>query len=257
MSTTVNDIRTTALSKNFGHITALSDLNLKVPRGTIFGYLGPNGSGKTTTVRILSGLLNPSSGNAYVCEYDLRTQKDEIKASTGLLPETPGLYSKLSAVEYLEFIGALYDMKPAAMHGRIDRLLAILGLEGRQDDLLESYSSGMKQKVLVASTLIHEPRLIFLDEPIAGLDPAASALVRDLILALTEETQTTFFICTHITSFAEEICTNIGLLKSGNLVAVGTPDELIDRSGTQDLEEMYLKIIGGEIEKTKLLDWRE
>ena len=150
------DIRTEKLSKNFGEIHALVDLDLEVRRGSVFGFLGPNGAGKTTTVRILSGLLKPTAGNASVCGYEILSQREEIKAVTGLLPEAPGLYSKLSAVEFLEFIGALNDMSGDAVHQRIDRLMGLLGLESRQNDLLESYSSGMKQKVLVASTILHE-----------------------------------------------------------------------------------------------------
>ncbi|MDF1538260.1 MAG: ABC transporter ATP-binding protein, partial [Candidatus Thorarchaeota archaeon] len=158
-------IETMMLSKSFGSVKALANLNLEVKKGTTFGYLGPNGAGKTTTVRMLSGLLRQTAGAAKVCGYDISTQREEIKVVTGLLPEAPGLYSKLSAVEFLEFVGALNDLSGKNLNNRIDRLLAILGLEGRQNDLLESYSSGMKQKVLVASTLIHEPKLVFLDEP--------------------------------------------------------------------------------------------
>ncbi|MHA2380196.1 MAG: ATP-binding cassette domain-containing protein [Candidatus Thorarchaeota archaeon] len=135
-------IVTEGLSKNFGSIEALKNLNLTVRRGSVFGYLGPNGAGKTTTVRILSGLLKQTKGRATVCGYDVSSQRDEIKAATGLLPETPGLYSKLSAVEFLEFIGALNDMSGEVLHRRIDSLLGILGLEGRQNDLLESKRPG-------------------------------------------------------------------------------------------------------------------
>jgi ABC-2 type transport system ATP-binding protein len=155
-------IQTEALNKSFGPVHAVRDLDLEVRAGSRFGFLGPNGAGKTTTVRILSGLLRQTSGKGTVYGYDVETQRDEIKTITGLLPESPGLYSKLSAVEFLEFIGALNDRNGDSLMKRIDALLAMLGLEGRQDDLLESYSSGMKQKVLVASTLLHEPKLVFL-----------------------------------------------------------------------------------------------
>jgi ABC-2 type transport system ATP-binding protein len=251
------DIRTEKLSKNFDDIHALVNLDLEVNRGSIFGYLGPNGAGKTTTVRILSGLLKPSSGNATVCGYDILTQREKIKAETGLLPEAPGLYSKLSAVEFLEFIGALNEMSGDAVYQRIDRLMGLLGLESRQNDLLESYSSGMKQKVLVASTILHEPRLVFLDEPTSRLDPAASALVKELILALAKETETTFFICTHMTDFAEDVCEVIGILNEGVLTTLGAPDEIVNQLDVEDLEDAYLKIVGGEIDREKLLSWRE
>ncbi|MFQ5818654.1 MAG: ABC transporter ATP-binding protein [Candidatus Heimdallarchaeota archaeon] len=250
------EIQTENLSKAFGSMEALKPLNLEVRKGNIFGFLGPNGAGKTTTVRILSGLLQPSGGTATVCGFDIHTQRDAIKVATSLLPEAPGLYSKLSAVEFLEFIGALNDLSGEVLHRRIDSLLGILGLERRQDDLLESYSSGMKQKVLVASTLLHEPRLVFLDEPTSRLDPAASVLVKDLILAMAEEVDTTFFICTHMTDFAEDVCDIIGILNEGQLTVRGAPQEIIDQMGADDLEDAYLKIIGGKIDREMLLSWR-
>lgn len=251
------DIQTKGLSKNFGSIHALQNLDLNVPRGSVFGFLGPNGAGKTTAVRILSGLLKPTSGDATVCGYNIHTQRKEIKSVTGLLPETPGLYSKLSAVEFLEFIGALNDMSGEVLHKRIDSLLELMGLEERQNDLLESYSSGMKQKVLVASTVLHEPRLVFLDEPTSRLDPAASALVKEIIIAMAKEMDTTFFICTHMTDFAEDVCEVIGILNEGLLNTLGSPSDIIHQVGAKDLEDAYLKIVGGQVDRSKLLSWRD
>jgi ABC-2 type transport system ATP-binding protein len=251
------DIQTKGLSKNFGPVAALKNLDLVVRRGSVFGFLGPNGAGKTTTVRILSGLLKQSSGSATVCGFDVNTQRNEVKTVTGLLPETPGLYSKLSAVEFLEFIGALNEMSGEILDKRIDSLLELMGLEGRQNDLLESYSSGMKQKVLVASTVLHEPQLVFLDEPTSRLDPAASALVKELIIAMAKEMETTFFICTHMTDFAEDVCEIIGILNEGVLNTLGSPNQIIQNTGAEDLEDAYLKIVGGEIDRTKLLSWRD
>lgn len=251
------DIKTEELTKNFGSIEALKNLNIEVSKGSIFGFLGPNGAGKTTTVRILSGLLYPTSGSASVCGYDVLSEREKIKEATGLLPEAPGLYSKLSAAEFLEFIGALNDLSGDILHRRIDRLMSILGLEGRQNDLLESYSSGMKQKVLVASTIIHEPQLIFLDEPTSRLDPAASALVKELILAMAKETETTFFICTHMTDFAEDVCEIIGILDQGELIAQGAPSKIVESVNAKDLEDAYLKIVGGEVDRKSLLSWRK
>ena len=249
-------IKTTALAKNFDRVQAVRNLDLEVASGSRFGFLGPNGAGKTTTVRILSGLMKQTSGDAEVCGYDVSTHRNEVKAITGLLPESPGLYSKLSAVEFLEFIGALNDKHGEALNRRIDNLLGILGLEGRQDDLLESYSSGMKQKVLVASTLLHEPKLVFLDEPTSRLDPAASALVKDIILALAEETETSFFICTHMTGFAEDVCDIIGIINQGEMILQGSPADIIQSTQTTDLEEAYLKIVGGKVDRKTLLAWR-
>jgi ABC-2 type transport system ATP-binding protein len=250
-------IYTEELNKNFGSVQAVRNLDLEVFSGSRFGFLGPNGAGKTTTVRMLSGLLKQTSGSALVCGFDVSTQRNDIKAITGLLPESPGLYSKLSAVEFLEFIGALNKLSGESLHKQIDALLGMLGLEGRRNDLLESYSSGMKQKVLVASTLLHEPKLVFLDEPTSRLDPSASVLVKDLILVLAEETETSFFICTHQTSFAEDVCDVIGILNDGRLTTVGAPQEIVDQLGVSDLEDAYLKIVGGQIDREKLLSWRQ
>ena len=192
-----------------------------------------------------------------MCGFDVHSQREDIKAATGLLPEAPGLYSKLSAVEFLEFVGALNDLSGSQLNTRIDRFLGILGLEDRQNDLLESYSSGMKQKVLVASTLIHEPRLVFLDEPTSRLDPAASVLVKELILAMAKEMDTTFFICTHMIDFAEDVCETIGILNEGQLVTLGSPSEIIKNTETESLEEAYLKLVGGEVDREGLLSWRK
>jgi ABC-2 type transport system ATP-binding protein len=249
-------IKTTALAKNFDKVHAVRNLDLEVANGSRFGFLGPNGAGKTTTVRILSGLMKQTSGDAEVCGYDVSAHRNEVKAITGLLPESPGLYSKLSAVEFLEFIGALNDRNGESLNKSIDNILGMLGLEGRQDDLLESYSSGMKQKVLVASTLLHEPKLVFLDEPTSRLDPAASALVKDIILALAEETETSFFICTHMTAFAEDVCDIIGIISDGEMIIHGSPEDIIESTQTKDLEEAYLKIVGGKVDRETLLAWR-
>ncbi len=257
---TMNDgsivIKTVNLCKNFGNIHAVRDLNLEVPAGSRFGLLGPNGAGKTTTVRMLSGLMLPSSGTAIVCGLDVLTNREKIKAVTSLLPESPGLYSKLTAREFMEFIGALNGISGDILHKRIDSLLEILGLSERADDLLESYSSGMSQKVLLASTLLQEPQLVFLDEPTSRLDPSASAIIKDLILVLAKETNTSFFICTHMTHLAEEICDIIGILVNGQLVILGSPQEILEITESDDLEASYLKIVGGRSDSKSLLAWR-
>ncbi len=249
-------IETKSLTKEFGSLKAVNSLNLRVENGRRFGLLGPNGAGKTTAVRMLSGLMTPTSGSAQVCGLDLLKNREEVKAVTGLLPESPGLYSKLSAVEFLEFISALNGMSGSQVNHRIDTLLSLMGLESRRDDLLESYSSGMKQKVLIASTVLHQPKLVFLDEPTSRLDPAASALVKDLIQALSDETQTTFFICTHITTFAEELCDMVGILNEGILVTLGSPQEIMTQADAMSLEQAYLKIVGGKVDRDALLAWR-
>lgn len=250
-------VQTKNLSKTFGNIRALDSVNLSIKKGSRYGYLGPNGAGKTTTMRILSGLLECTSGDATVCGYNIHSEKRMIKAHTGLLPETAGLYSKLSAFEFLEFISALYRMPSGEAHSKINKILSILGLGSRQDDAIETYSSGMKQKVLIASTLIHEPELVFLDEPTAYLDPAMSALVKDLILALSKQTNTSFFICTHQTDFANDVCDVIGILDDGKLLIEGPTQEVIKRAEADSLEDAYVKLVGEEVDEEHLLDWRD
>ncbi|MFX1582057.1 MAG: ABC transporter ATP-binding protein [Promethearchaeota archaeon] len=249
-------IKTHKLNKHFGPVHAIRNLDLEVQQGSRFGFLGPNGAGKTTTVRILSGLMKQSSGTATVCGLSLDQKRNEIKEVTGLLPETPGLYSKLSAVEFLEFIGALNGKNGSQLMHRIDSLLGLLGLESRQDDLIESYSSGMKQKVLIASTLLHDPKLVFLDEPTSRLDPSASMVVKELIQVLADEIATTFFICTHQTSFAEDVCDRIGIIIDGTLVIQGTLEDIISATGATNLEEAYLRIVGSKVDREALLNWR-
>jgi ABC-2 type transport system ATP-binding protein len=249
-------IETHLLTKHFGEIKAVDGLDMKVQSGARFGLLGPNGAGKTTTVRMLSGVMTPTSGSATVCGLDISSQRDSVKAVTGLLPESPGLFSKLSAVEFLEFIGALRGLIGPKMDRRIPSLLSLMGLESRRDDLLQSYSSGMKQKVLLASAVLHEPKLVFLDEPTARLDPAASVLVKDMIQVLSDEMKTSFFICTHMTALAEELCDAVGILNNGKLVAVGSPESIMQSSRTTSLEQAYLEIVGGKVDRDSLLAWR-
>jgi ABC-2 type transport system ATP-binding protein len=249
-------IETRQLTKRFGSLLAVDQLDLRLEPGACFGLLGPNGAGKTTTVRMLSGLITPTSGDATVCGYDVYKERNRIKAITGLLPETPGVYSKLSAVEFLEFLGSLNRMSGETLYRRIDSLLSLLDLEQRKNDLLETYSSGMKQKVLIAATILHEPLLAFLDEPTSRLDPAASVLVKEIIKELAKETKTSFFICTHLTTLAEDLCDTVGILNNGRLVTLGSPQEIMTSTATSSLEEAYLALVGGKVDRQQLLSWR-
>ena len=174
-------IVTNDLTKNFGSVCAVSKLNLKIPFGKTYGLLGPNGAGKTTTVRILNAIISKTSGNASVGGYDLLTQNEDIRRICGFLPESPGLYSKLTAKEFLEFIGELYYLPKEVISDRINELLELFDLQGRENDLLEGYSRGMKQKVCLCAALIQDPDIIFLDEPTSNLDPATARLVKNLI----------------------------------------------------------------------------
>ncbi len=248
-------IRAQNLSKNFGNIQAVNRLNLQIPYGKTYGLLGPNGAGKTTTIRMLNAIISKTSGNVSVGGYDIVAESQKVKMICGFLPESPGLYSKLTAREFLEFIGELYYLPKDVISARIDELLEIFDLEGRENDLLEGYSRGMKQKVCLCAALIQDPEILFLDEPTSNLDPAAARMVKDLISELVKKADKTVFICTHLLDTAEELCDIIGIIINGELKAEGTPREIIESVGAKDLEDAYLKITGAT-HIDDLLAWR-
>jgi ABC-2 type transport system ATP-binding protein len=249
-------ILTHDLTKNFGNIRAVNNLNLKIPYGKTYGLLGPNGAGKTTTVRMLNAIISKTSGKASVGGYDVVSESQKVKMICGFLPESPGLYSKLTAREFLEFIGELYYLPKDVITTRINELLELFDLEGRENDLLEGYSRGMKQKICLCAALIQDPEIIFLDEPTSNLDPAAGRIVKNLISELAKKADKTVFICTHLLDTAEELCDVIGIIIDGQLKIEGTPKEIIESYGAKDLEEAYLKITGAShIED--LLAWRD
>ena len=252
-------IQTEKLSKHYGtksQIKALDELDLEVYEGETFGLLGPNGAGKTTTVRLLSCIIKPTGGTATVNGYDIIKDETKVKSITGMLAESPGLYEKLSAYEFLEFIGALYDVPQVVLKERIDDLLKLFGLDDRRDDLLEGYSRGMKQKVLLAAALVHDPSILFLDEPTSGLDPRAALMVKDLIKKLAETAGKTIFVCSHILPIVEELCDRIGIINQGKLIAAGTIKEILTKTGKKTLEEAFIALTGG-VEEKELLAWRE
>jgi len=252
-------IKSESLSKYYGkggEIRAVDCLDLEVYEGETFGLLGPNGSGKTTTVRLLNGIIKPTRGIATVNGFDILVQENEVKRITGLLAESPGLYDKLSGYEFLEFMGALYDVPGEILKERIDELLKLFGLHDRSDHLVEGYSSGMKQKLLIAAALIHDPPILFLDEPTSTLDPRASHMVKELIEELADTAGKTIFMCSHLLPVVEELCDRIGIINRGKLVAVGTVEEIIEKSGKQTLEEAFIALTGGMVE-SELLAWRE
>ncbi|MFX0034745.1 MAG: ABC transporter ATP-binding protein [Candidatus Hermodarchaeota archaeon] len=249
-------IKTNNLTKKFGNLIAVNNLNLKIPYGITYGLLGPNGAGKTTTVRMLNAIITPTSGDAKVVGYDIITESKQVKINSGFLPESPGLYQKLTAKEFLEFIGELYYLPKEVISTRIQELIEIFALEGRENDLLEGYSRGMKQKVCLCAALIQDPKIIFLDEPTSNLDPAAARMVKDLISDLAKKADKTIFICTHLLDATEELCDLIGIIDKGEIKVEGSPKEIIDSVNAKDLEDAYLKIMGvSKIED--LLAWRE
>ena len=234
----------------------MDELDLEVHEGETFGLLGPNGAGKTTTVRLLNCIVKPTSGTAIVNGHDILKEETEVKRVTGLLAESPGLYEKLSAYEFLELMGALYDVPGDILPERIDDLLKLFWLYNRRDYLLEGYSRGMKQKVLISAALIHDPPILFFDEPTSMLDPRAALMVKDLIKGLADRAGKTIFICSHILPIVEEMCDRIGIINQGKLIALGTVDEIIAQTEKKTLEEAFIAITGG-VEERELLAWRE
>ncbi|MHA1986578.1 MAG: ABC transporter ATP-binding protein [Promethearchaeota archaeon] len=249
-------ILTNDLTKEFGKIIAVNKLNLKIPYGKTYGLLGPNGAGKTTTVRMLNSIIMPTSGSAEVVGYNIITQSEKVKINSGFLPETPGLYQKLTAREFLEFVGELYYLPKDVIFSRIEELIKMFNLKDRENDLLEGFSRGMKQKICLCAALIQDPKIIFLDEPTSNLDPAAAKMVKDLISDLTKKADKTIFICTHLLDTAEELCDIIGIIENGIIKIEGHPEEIMESTDTKNLEEAYLKIMG-ETRIENLLAWRE
>jgi ABC-2 type transport system ATP-binding protein len=226
-------IRTYELSRRFGDVQALSNLSLDIPRGIVFGFLGPNGSGKTTTIRLLLGLLRPTSGRAEVLGYDTVSAGNEIRLRTGALLEHSGLYERLSAWENLDFYARIARLSRRERSRRIEQILTHLGLWERRGEIVNDWSRGMKQKLAVARALLHRPPLIFLDEPTAGLDPLAAAALRNDLAELAEEGGVTVFLTTHNLSEAEKLCALVGVIHKGDLLAIGPPSDLHTHRGSR------------------------
>lgn len=223
-------IRTQDLTRDFRALRAVDALTIDVPAGIVFGFLGPNGSGKTTTIRLLLGLVEATSGRAEVLGRDVAREGAAIRARAGALLEHPGLYERLSAEDNLDFYGRVWGMGPAERAARIRELLAPLGLWDRRAEAVGNWSRGMKQKLAVARALLHRPSLVFLDEPTAGLDPVASAALRADLEGLVAREGTTVFLTTHHLAEAERLCSLVAVIRAGKLLAVGHPDQLRARS---------------------------
>lgn len=239
-------IKTHNLTKRYGTTTVVKGLNLEVKGGEIFGFLGPNGAGKTTTIKMLTGLMDPSEGEAFICGYDIRKQPTQAKALMAYVPDQPKLYNKLSAREFLHLMSSLYRIPKDIIEKRTTQLLDLFGLADRADELLEGYSHGMRQKVVLASALIHQPKVILLDEPTVGLDPASARLLKDVLQEMALQ-GAAVFISTHILEIAERMCHRVAILKDGQLIAQGSPEELRQKvgHGGESLEDIFLELTGG------------
>ncbi|MEZ5319221.1 MAG: ABC transporter ATP-binding protein [Vicinamibacterales bacterium] len=236
-------IVTEGLRKHYGETPALHPLDLTVEPGEILGFLGPNGAGKSTTVKILTGMIRPSGGRATVAGFDVVEQPLEVKQRIGYVPETAAIYDGLTANEYLELVGSLHHVDPKTSRTRRGELLEIFGLGRAADQRMTEFSKGMRQKVVICAALLHRPEVLFLDEPLDGLDANAAAVVKELLKKLASQGRTILF-CSHILEVVERMCTRIVIINGGRKVASGTPADIRAETGTATLEEAFSRLTG-------------
>lgn len=229
-------IRAGSLTRDFGPVRALDTLTLEVPKGIVFGFLGPNGAGKTTAIRVFLGLLDPTGGRAEVLGYDTRRDGTAIRTRCGALLEHPGLYERLSAADNLEFYARAWHTPRRQRQERIRELLTRFGLWERRDDPVGTWSRGMKQKLAVARAVLHRPDIVFLDEPTSGLDPVSTVGLREDLSALAAQEGVTVFLTTHNLAEAERLCSQVGVIRAGRLMALGSPETLRARRDTGRVE---------------------
>ena len=243
-------IRLIELTKRFNRIVAVDHLNLEVKAGSVIGFLGPNGAGKTTTIKMMAGVLKPTKGRIVMNGIDLQKEPSKAKANMGYIPDRPFIYEKLTGQEFLEFIANLYSMEKKEARYRIDHLLNLFDLEEFRHELIESYSHGMKQRLVMCSAIIHDPDILIIDEPMVGLDPKGARLVKDMFRNFAKQGKTVF-ISTHSLDVAEDLTDEIVIIDRGTIIARGTMDGLRKRAGIEgDLEEIFLRLTGNEISTT-------
>ena len=235
------------LTKTYKELRAVDDLNLEVREGTLFGFLGPNGAGKTTTIKMMAGVLKPTSGSIIINGMDLAQEPEKVKKCIGFIPDRPYLYEKLTGKEFLKFIAGLYDMDHASsLQSRINDLLDLFDMTHWSDELIESYSHGMKQRLVMCSALLPQPKVLIVDEPMVGLDPRGSRLVKDIFMEESRK-KTTIFMSTHSLEVAAELCQEIAIIQAGKIIALGSSEELKRAAGVDgSLESVFLKLTEGK-----------
>jgi ABC-2 type transport system ATP-binding protein len=234
-----------ALTKRYGTFTAVDAIDLTVPQGQLFGFLGPNGAGKTTTLRMIAGILQPTSGSVRIAGVDLASDPIAAKAKLGFIPDRPFIYEKLTGAEFLRFVAGLYDQSGDGVERRMTELLALFDLLEWKDELVESYSHGMRQKLIISSAFLHRPDVIVVDEPMVGLDPKAAKVLKDLFREYTRRGHT-IMMSTHTLEVAQSLCDRVGIIQNGKIRACGTMAELRAHaaSGEEGLEDIFLRLTG-------------
>lgn len=231
------------LTKEYGSFRAVNQLNLSVHAGEIFGFLGVNGAGKTTTLRMLAGILKPTSGSIKIGGFDMQSEPDAAKRITGFIPDRPHLYSKLTAREFLYFISELYEIPAQQAENKIEQLLSDYRLKDWQDDLVESFSHGMKQRLATCAALIHNPKVLIVDEPMVGLDPHGSKMLKESFRQYAKDGMA-ILLSTHSLNVAAELCDRLAIIHRGNIISLGTLKEIREQAGSnqEDLEQIFLQI---------------
>lgn len=239
-------IRLINLTKTYKGIRAVDNLNLEVERGSVFGFLGPNGAGKTTTIKMMAGVLKPTDGRIIINGMDMAKNPSEVKRCTGFIPDRPFLYEKLTGLEFLDFIAGLYGMEPHSGNTYIMELLEVFELDHWCDEMIESYSHGMKQRLVMCGALLHRPKVLIVDEPMVGLDPKGARLVKN-VFREQGLNGTTVFMSTHSLEIAEELCQEVAIIQAGKIIAKGSPEDLQREAGIGgDLENIFLKLTEGK-----------
>jgi len=231
------------LTKLYKGLRAVDRINLKIEKGVCFGFLGPNGAGKTTTIRMMAGVLKPTEGQIIINGHDLAKEPSAVKQCVGFIPDRPFMYEKLTGLEFLHFVAGLYSLNStSSLDQRIEDLLGLFELKHWEEELIESYSHGMKQRLIMCAALIHQPKVLIVDEPMVGLDPKGARLVKNIFREQAAK-GTTLFMSTHSLEVAEEVCEEIAIIQEGRIIARGTAGELKEQAGMDgNLEDIFLRL---------------
>jgi ABC-2 type transport system ATP-binding protein len=241
------------LTKTFGALCAVRDLSLHVPAGEVFCFLGPNGAGKTTTIKILTGLMKPTSGSARVAGFDILSQPLEAKKRIGYIPDMPYLYERLTSREFFEFVGDLYDIPRSRVQSEMTTAFDLFDLQEQRDMIIKDLSHGMRQRLIYCATFLHEPSVLFVDEPLTGLDPYTIRMLKNLLIKKARAGMTVF-LTTHILALAEDIADRIGIILQGQVEALGTTEELVKLTGGKNLEDAFLRLTAKHEKRAAFID---